>query len=66
MPDVPGVIAEVTGLLGEAGLSIINLKIQETREDIIGVLQVTFKTKSDLLAGKSCIEANTSYACRLK
>ncbi|MDH6364183.1 prephenate dehydrogenase [Enterococcus sp. PF1-24] len=66
VPDQPGVIAEVTGLLGEAGLSIINLKIQETREEIIGVLQVSFKTNHDLLKGKACIEAQTSYACRLK
>ncbi|MHC5247926.1 prephenate dehydrogenase [Enterococcus sp. HY326] len=66
VPDVPGVIAEVTGLLGEAGISIINLKILETREDIIGVLQVSFKTKKDLEAGKAYIEAKTNYHCRIK
>lgn len=66
VPDVPGVIAEVTTLLGQAGISITNLKILETREDIIGVLQVTFKTQKDLLAGQACIKENTSYSCWMK
>ena len=66
VPDKPGVIAEVTTLLGQANLSIINIKILETREDIIGVLQVSFKNQADLLAGKACIEANTPYHCRVK
>lgn len=66
VPDVPGVIAEVLGLLGEAGISVINVKIQETREDIVGVLQVSFKTKKDLELGKACIEEKTTYPCRIK
>ncbi|MGM0124267.1 prephenate dehydrogenase [Enterococcus sp. AZ194] len=66
VPDVPGVIAEVTGLLGQAEISIINLRIQETREDIIGILQVTFKTEVDLLKGKECLEKKTTYTCRIK
>lgn len=66
IPDVPGVIAEVTGLLGEAKISITNLKIQETREDILGVLQITFKSQRDLEAGKDCLEAKTPYHCRIK
>lgn len=66
VPDRAGVIAEVTGLLGRANLSIINIKILETREDIIGVLQITFKTYNDLLQAKNCIEENTDYQCRMK
>ncbi|MDT2757889.1 prephenate dehydrogenase [Enterococcus asini] len=66
IPDVPGVIAEVTTLLGEASISITNLKIQETREDIHGVLQITFKSQRDLEAGKACLEAKTPYHCRVK
>lgn len=66
VPDVPGVVAEVTGLLGKAELSIINLKIQETREDINGVLQITFKNERDLQAGMNCLQTYTDYPCRLK
>ncbi|KAF1296083.1 prephenate dehydrogenase [Enterococcus sp. JM4C] len=66
VPDVPGVIAEVTGLLGQAEISIINLRIQETREDIVGILQITFKTETDLAKGKECLEKKTTYTCRIK
>ncbi|WP_207940581.1 prephenate dehydrogenase [Enterococcus sp. DIV2402] len=66
VPDRPGVIAEITSILGQAELSVINIKILETREDIIGVLQLTFKNQGDLLAGKQCIEEKTDYPCRLK
>ena len=66
VPDQAGVIAETTGILGKAGISIINVKILETREDIIGVLQISFKNQTDLMAAKACIEEQTNYQCRLK
>ncbi len=66
VPDQSGIIAEIAGLLGEAGISIINLRILETREDIIGVMQITFKNQNDLAQGKACIEEKTPYPCRLK
>lgn len=66
VPDIPGVLAEVTGLLGEAGISIINLKIQETREDIQGVLQISLKNQRDLEAAKTCLTTQTPYTCRVK
>lgn len=66
IPDVPGVIAEVTGLLGEQHLSITNIRILETREDILGVLQITFRTMDDLIKGKEYLEKETDYSCRLK
>ncbi|MBM7688665.1 prephenate dehydrogenase [Enterococcus ureilyticus] len=61
VPDVPGVIAEITGLLGKAKLSLINLKILETREDIYGILQLTFKRQDDLERAKELIEKETTY-----
>ncbi|MBL1224491.1 prephenate dehydrogenase [Enterococcus sp. BWR-S5] len=63
IPDVPGVIAEVTGILGKKKLSLINLKILETREDIFGILQLTFKRKEDLEKAKETLEKETSYLC---
>lgn len=63
VPDVPGVIAEITGLLGKANLSLINLKILETREDIYGILQLTFKRQDDLEKAKVTIEKETEYLC---
>ncbi|EME3517683.1 prephenate dehydrogenase [Enterococcus faecium] len=66
VPDETGVIAEVTGLIGKAGVSLINLKIQETREDILGILQISFKNQQDLLQAKRTIISNTSYHCWIK
>ncbi|MFD2305594.1 prephenate dehydrogenase [Enterococcus termitis] len=63
VPDVPGVIAEITGLLGKADLSLINLKILETREDIFGILQLTFKREKDVKKARAYIEQQTAYVC---
>jgi len=56
----------VTGLLSDHQLSLINLKILETREDIIGVLQISFKTQNDLLQAEQLIQKKTTYSCRKK
>ncbi|GMA08283.1 prephenate dehydrogenase [Tetragenococcus halophilus subsp. flandriensis] len=64
VPDQPGSIAEITGLLGKFQISLTNIKILETREEISGVLQLTFKTEEDLQAAKVYIEENTDYHCR--
>lgn len=63
VPDVPGVIAEVTALLSKAQLSLINLKILETREDIYGILQLSFKRQEDSEKAKEIIEKETDYLC---
>ena len=38
IPDIAGAVAKVTNVLSQANLSIINLSIQETREDIFKAL----------------------------
>lgn len=63
VPDMPGIIAEVTGILGESHLSLINIKILETREDVYGILQLTFKNQLDLQKAKEILERQTSYLC---
>jgi Prephenate dehydrogenase len=63
IPDRPGVIAEITKYLAEEGISLINLKILEIREDINGILQLTFKNKKDLDLARMCIEKNTDFVC---
>ncbi|SJZ69326.1 prephenate dehydrogenase [Pilibacter termitis] len=63
VPDIPGVIAEVTGILGKHELSLVNLKILETREDIFGILQLTFKRQGDLKRAMEILRNETSYLC---
>lgn len=66
VPDHPGVVAEVTQLLSTGNLSLINLKILETREDILGVLQISFKSQKELQQAQQLITENTTYQCRIK
>lgn len=48
IPDHPGVIGQITTLLGIHEISITNIAILETREDIMGVLRLSFRNESDM------------------
>ncbi len=61
VPDKSDVIHEVLGYFAGHDLSIINIKINETRVEINGVLQITFKTENDQATAKRLILENSSY-----
>jgi prephenate dehydrogenase len=61
VPDHPGVIGHITTLLGEERISITNIAILETREDILGVLVLTFRNEDDLDRAKKAI-SKSNYA----
>ncbi len=61
VPDYPGVISEVTGLLAKHLISITNLRIVETREDVFGILVISFQTIEDRARAVSSIEQETNY-----
>ncbi|SLN05710.1 Prephenate dehydrogenase [Brachybacterium faecium] len=63
IPDYPGVISEVTSLLAREEISITNIRIIETREDIMGILQVSFQSTQERQRAKSVIEATTNFEC---
>ncbi len=63
VPDQPGIIAEITQILGEADLSLTNIKILETREEIYGILQLSFKNQPDCQAAKQILSKETNYTC---
>ncbi|MDR1605865.1 MAG: prephenate dehydrogenase [Streptococcaceae bacterium] len=61
VPDQSDVIHDVLGYFAGHELSIINIKINETRVDVNGVLQITFKTEHDRATAYRLIKENATY-----
>ncbi|WP_010286108.1 prephenate dehydrogenase [Kurthia massiliensis] len=61
VPDHPGSIAEVTALLAQERISITNIRIVETREDVFGILVVSFTDEEDRKRAAACIESRSPY-----
>jgi len=61
VPDYPGVISEITGYLAKDNISITNLRIVETREDIFGILVISFQSTNDRAKAVECIANNTTF-----
>lgn len=61
IPDYPGVISEVTGYLAEDRISITNIRIVEAREDIFGILVISFQNAEDRERAVKCIKRNTNF-----
>ncbi|MED4813772.1 prephenate dehydrogenase [Bacillus atrophaeus] len=61
VPDHPGVISEITAILAEERISITNIRIIETREDINGILRISFQTDNDRKRAENCIESRAEY-----
>ncbi|UII54632.1 prephenate dehydrogenase [Cytobacillus spongiae] len=61
VPDYPGIISEVTGYLAKEEISITNIRILETREDINGVLVISFQTEEDRSKAEKCLSTYTTY-----
>lgn len=61
VPDYPGIISEITGYLAQERISIVNIRILETREEIYGVLVISFQSPEDRKRAEKCIRKNTDY-----
>lgn len=61
IPDIPGILSEMTGYLAEEQISIVNLRIIETREDVFGILVISFQTPEDREKARACFNRRTSY-----
>jgi prephenate dehydrogenase len=61
VPDYPGIISEVTAFLAEERISLTNIRILETREDLYGVLVISFQTIEDRKRAVECLKEKTSY-----
>ncbi|MGX9133837.1 prephenate dehydrogenase [Rummeliibacillus sp. JY-2-4R] len=61
VPDYPGSIAEITAYLAMEHISISNIRIVETREDVFGILVVSFQNADDRKKAADCIERRSPY-----
>ncbi|MFX3674712.1 MAG: prephenate dehydrogenase [Paenisporosarcina sp.] len=61
VPDYPGVISEVTGILAKHAISITNIRIVETREDVFGILVISFQTSEDRDLASNHLKSETLY-----
>jgi len=61
VPDYPGVISEVTGILAKHAISITNIRIVETREDVFGILVISFQTDEDRNLAAVQLGIETTY-----
>lgn len=58
VPDTPGIIGKVATLLGAEGINLANIGILENREEVAGVLRLTFNRESDFLRAVSVLKEN--------
>lgn len=58
IPDHPGVISDVTAILAREEISITNIRILENREDIMGVLRLSFRSDPDRDRALVCLTDN--------
>ena len=61
IPDYPGVLSEITAYLAEDHISITNLRIVEAREDVFGILVISFQTNEDRERAQKCIARKTNF-----
>jgi prephenate dehydrogenase len=47
VPDRPGAIAGITGILGDHGINIVDIEILRIREGDGGTLRLAFRTEED-------------------
>ncbi|MEI7024535.1 prephenate dehydrogenase [Paenibacillus sp. y28] len=47
VPDHPGIIGHIASLLGDAGINLSNIHIIESREEVPGVLRLSFRNQHD-------------------
>ncbi|WP_107841524.1 prephenate dehydrogenase [Metasolibacillus meyeri] len=61
VPDYPGVISEITGYLAEDNISITNIRIVEAREDLFGILVISFQNEDDRERAVKCIARKANF-----
>lgn len=58
VPDYPGIIAKITEIIAKNGISITNIRIIELRENILGVLRISFQTDTARESASKLLQAH--------
>ncbi len=64
VPDHPGIIGKITTILGENHINLSNIQIIESREDVPGIMRLSFRQESDMERAKELLN-NTDYSISL-
>lgn len=58
VPDTPGVIGQIASTLGERNINLSNIRIMESREDVPGVLCLSFRSDVEMQKAAVTLEEN--------
>jgi prephenate dehydrogenase len=64
VPDHPGIIGQLATLLGNHRINLSNIHIIESRDDVPGVLRLSFRNEADMEAAIGLLKRN-GYAVQL-
>ncbi|MCD2255909.1 prephenate dehydrogenase [Agrilactobacillus fermenti] len=62
IPDKAGSIAQITTKLAQANINLVNIQILETRDEVNGVLQLTFANARDLQRAQQLLDIKKEVA----
>ncbi len=62
VPDTPGIIGEITTILGDNLINLSNIEIIENREELFGVLRLSFRSLEFRLKAVQLLQQNGYHA----
>lgn len=58
VPDHPGIIGRIATELGDQGINLSNVQIIESREDVPGIMRLSFRQENDMERAKILLQHN--------
>ncbi|MBY9081665.1 prephenate dehydrogenase [Paenibacillus sp. HN-1] len=56
VPDHPGIIGRIATELGDQGINLSNVQIIESREDVPGIMRLSFRQENDMERAKALLQ----------
>lgn len=56
VPDHPGIIGRIATELGDQGINLSNVQIIESREDVPGIMRLSFRQENDMERAKVLLQ----------